>query len=194
MKLITGGVGVSHVSNTPESLRLYVNAEFAAAHNGSPGAPMLGLRKAVRAPDGWDLHWSPRAGTLSKPGLPSTTSMGWVLQRRWNGAARMPAGLPIGGKTPILRLREQDGDIIVTIPFDLNPSGKIGAIRRGRERRAAEAAGLSEVTQAVPPTCGVAELQDAIRAINTCIESMGDTLVLSLESEPRRLRAMIELG
>ena len=105
----------------------------------------------------------------------------------------MPPGLPIGGKTPIVDLRIADGEYIVVIPAQLAASGKIGAIQRGKERRQREAAkgGLSNTVPA-PPTCGVAELQDAIRVVNTVKEHMGDALVLSIEHD--RLRAIIELG
>lgn len=198
MKLVAGGIGVDAVSNTPDGLRLYVNEAFAKAHTGeSSSLPRLGLSRASRCEGGWELHFSPHAAVLMKPGKAyRSQSNTWLLHRAWNGAAKMPPGLPIGGKTSILDLRTApDGGYIVTIPGVLNPSGKIGAIRRSRERRAAEEArDPSSVPAASPPTCGVAELQDAIRVVNTCIESMGNSLVISLEGEPRRLRAMIELG
>ena len=191
MKLVTGAIGVEAVSNTPTGLRVYVNAKFAAAHSGAPGAPRIGLKKALKVPEGWELHLSPHTNVLLKPAKTTTTAEEWMLTRLWNGAAKMPPGLPIGGKTPILDLRTApDGGYIIVIPAQLNPSGKIGAIRRGKERRGEIAPSAPPAPP--PPPCGIAELQAAIKVVNACIESMGDDLVISMQDG--RLKAMIEIG
>lgn len=179
MKLVTGGIGVSHVSIS-SGITLYVNKEFADNFSGDRA---LGLAKVVRSGDGWLLHLSPSVSRQQ----PYASAGSWLWRARFSKGVCPYEGFPVGGKTPILSLSHRDGGgLIVGIPKQLIPSTRTGP--RSRKRNPAVP------TEVEPPVEAPHMRRSAlVREINAWKDEMGDALDLSITPEGK-LRALVEYG